>query len=257
MNIFFISLPKSEDRRERLSKNLNEFNFIGTHIEGVDGRLLNNDEYKNLIADKLQIDPNKLTYEYFSNKSNFNCMERDINYIMSKVGCFLSHFLCLHQAVENNLSSLLILEDDSIIKKNLNFEYPYNSSVVYLGGTFYHKKVDPEYIKNRNSKFFKINSEYLTVYGGFGYFIPNREALLHLYSIYRRCFLDGKPKRKYCESGRLLAVVADRMLINYLQKEGNACVVNPQLITTDYEFPSTISDKPKYIKQQKNMSFTY
>jgi len=257
-NIFFISLKESTNRREALLENLNKFDLKATHIEAIDGRFLISEEYRLLVAEQLEIDPDKLTYEYFRSKSNFNCFERDINYIMTKVGCFLSHMLCLKNAIQHDLDSLLILEDDAIIKKQIEFEYPANyDGIIYLGGFFFQKKSDIDYFKNKNSKYFNINSNFLTVFGTVSYFLPSKNTILDLYNIYKRCFLDGKPKRYYSYEGRLLACPADRMLINYYQKTNNSIMINPQLVEANMEFVSTICDKPKYLKQQRNFSKEY
>lgn len=259
MNIFYINLDKSTDRKEKLENNLNKFNLKYNRISAIEGMRLFEVDYRKEISELLNIDINKLTPEYLSSKSNFNTYDRDINSILPKVGCFLSHFKALHHAIQNNLDNILILEDDAIIE-DLRFHYPPNASIVYLGGFFKHKpERDPYYAYNKNAKYFYINSKYLTVFSTVAYYLPNRKCIEHLYNIYRRTLLNGKPKRNYNDNiiSRLIACPSDRMLINYLQKIGFAVVTQPQIVKPDIELKSTICNKQKYIKQQLKLKLEY
>ena len=259
MNIFYINLDKSTDRKKQIENNLDKFNLKYNRISAIDGLKLFEEDYRTEIGELLDIDIEKLSPEYLSNKSNFNTYDRDINSILPKVGCFLSHFKALHNAIQNNLENILILEDDAVIE-NLDFAYPPNASVVYLGGFFKHKpEKDLYYEHNKKSKYFYINSKYLTVFSTVAYYLPNRKAIQHLYNIYRRTLLDGKPKRYYNENiiSRLIACPSDRMLINYLQKEGFAVVSQPQIVKPNTELASTICNKKKYISQQKKLKLEY
>ena len=259
MNIFYINLDKSTDRKEQIENNLNKFNLKYNRISAIEGLKLFEEDYRKEISELLDIDIEKLTPQYLSSKSNFNTYDRDINTILPKVACFLSHFKTLHHAIQNNLENILILEDDAIIE-NLEFSYPPNASIVYLGGFFKHKpEKDSYYEHNKKSKFFYINSEYLTVFSTVAYYLPNRKCIEHLYNIYRRTLLDGKPKRKYNDNTitRLVAAPSDRMLINYLQKEGLAVVSQPQIVKPNTELKSTICNKQKYIKQQLKLKLEY
>ena len=259
MNIFYINLDKSTDRKKQIENNLDKFNLKYNRISAIDGLKLFEEDYRTEIGELLDIDIEKLSPEYFYSKSNFNVQDRDISTILPKVGCFLSHFKALHNAIQNNLENILILEDDAVIE-NLNFSYPPNASIVYLGGFFKHTpELDPYYEHNKKAKYFYINSKYLTLFSTVAYYLPNRKTIEHLYSIYRRTLLDGKPKRKYTDNTitRLIACPSDRMLINYLQKEGFAVVSQPQIVKPNTELASTICNKKKYISQQKKLKLEY
>jgi GR25 family glycosyltransferase involved in LPS biosynthesis len=130
--IYCVNLPSRPDRRQNA---INQFNKIGLKgyqfFNAIDGRELN------LKAGSAFLNP-------------------------AMVGCYLSHYLIIREAIENNYESILVFEDDInfIVGAATFLDYaiptvPADWEFIYLGYTVY-----PKEIKNT-----KILSDYWAIPG--------------------------------------------------------------------------------------------
>ena len=252
VNICYINLDKDVDRNVEF---LNRLEKVGlkeqaTRISGINGMYLESQEYRNEVADDLGVDESKLRPEYWLSRKNFISLSRDLNNILPRVGCYLSHLKLLKHAYQSDMNSLLVMEDDAYPLPTVvdTFEYPSDDAdIIYLGGTFSHEVPG---VNTSKEKFVKIDTNVLKLYGTFAYFIPNREKIKELYTVFKSTFLDGVGKRISTDwrSGnvRLIAQNADRVLVNHYQKNGNCYVINPITISHDDNGKSTIGNKKRY-----------
>lgn len=242
-NIKIISLKRQNLRREMLIKTWKNHKY--SIIDGIDGIRLSNSDYREKIANELEINEFCLTSSWLMNRSNFKTMSKRLNFILPRFGLFLSWIKCLKVAIDENLDHLLILESDSTPKVNnlhdLDFYIPKDAGLIYLGGSIpYEKKID----LNKLYQQWKINTNYLKIYGTFGILIPSKEKIHELYRVLKSVFLDDKSydKHKYWKSGniKLRCQAIDIFLINHYQKN-NECYINlPTLIDHPYNNSSTI-----------------
>ena len=155
MNIVFINLNRAKDRNNNMINYFTSNNINYTRIEAIDGvKLFNDEEYRVKISNLLDIPINKLNPDYFMIKSNFMCLEREIDIIMNKVACNLSHFYATKIALDHNWDNILIFEDDIIFNENFNLNLsniPENCDILYLGGNIRTFKNDPDY-NQKNKK---------------------------------------------------------------------------------------------------------
>ena len=254
LNIYYINLKRSPDRNKYMKQYFEKYNIKATRIEAVDGTLFDDKNYIKKLSTLLNIPIEKLNKDYFLKKSNFNCLEKEEKFIMTRVGCMLSHYLAIKTAYDNNLDNILILEDDIIINEDLNKWYnsiniDFECDMLYLGGNIKHINTDPYFDENKKKKFIKINSNYTKIFGTQGYFLHSKESINKLYSILSRCFIDGKANKKNIKHpNRILAGLIDRMYVNYVQPDNKCYLVNPCVLKHNFDFESTISDKPDYTK---------
>jgi len=262
MNIVFINLNRAKDRNNNMINYFTSNNINYTRIEAIDGvKLFNDEEYRVKISNLLDIPINKLNPDYFMIKSNFMCLEREIDIIMNKVACNLSHFYATKIALDHNWDNILIFEDDIIFNENFNLNLsniPENCDILYLGGNIRTFKNDPDYNQKKQKKFINIDTNYIKVLGCQGYYLPNLLSIKKIFSLYSRCFIEGKPRKKNTkEPNRVLMCITDVMYSNYIQTDGNCYLLNPSIIKHNLDFSSTISYKPSYIKSMKNHVHTY
>lgn len=261
MNILYINLDRAEDRNKTMINYFNLHNLNYIRIEAIDGIKLNYDNnYRIEISNLLNIPVEKLSPNYFLKKQNFMCLERDIDIIMNKVACSLSHYYAVKTALDNNFKNILILEDDIIFDENLNLnlnDIPDNCDILYLGGWIKHTKKDPNYLQNKTQQYIKINNEFIKVWGGFSYYLPTVESIYNIYSLHQRCFIDGKPRKKNIEEpNRVLMFITDCMYVNYIQKK-NCYLLNPPLFLPNRNLSSSISYKKSYKNIQNKLLDCY
>lgn len=232
--IFYINLESNIERKETFQKNLNSLRLTGHRIDGVHGLRLFSNSYVDKIATLLDIPHEKLKPNYFTNRKNFSTLSRDVNIILPKVGCLLSHLSVLKKAYDEQIDNCLILEDDAVLLPDIlkrNIEVPEDADICYLGGTFRHNMIT-DY--QSDIEIIKIKSEQLSIFGTFAYYLPSKKSIKDLYRVTRSIFLSGKSKKKSPDwrSGqvRLMAGAYDRFLINHFQKNGNCYISNPILI---------------------------
>ena len=91
-NIVYINLDSRPERAESIEEQLKQNNLKATRISGINGKKLRDKNYRKKIANQLDVDDsNKLSPEFWMNRSNFKTMIKKEDPILGRVGCFLSH----------------------------------------------------------------------------------------------------------------------------------------------------------------------
>lgn len=98
LHIFIVSLQQDVEKRETISKILNDFNLDFTFIDAVYGRELPN-EYLDALR----------------NKSFGKLVDRGFPATPGEIGCTLSHLKAYQQVIDRGLEWACILEDDAIL----------------------------------------------------------------------------------------------------------------------------------------------
>ena len=101
INIFIISLKYSNERRNKILKEIKKYGYNAIVIDAVDGK------YNNL----------KLREEYNSIMSKI-LSRRDM--LSTEIGCFLSHIKTYEKIINLNSDINLILEDDCLFNDEIN-----------------------------------------------------------------------------------------------------------------------------------------
>ncbi|XP_003706615.1 glycosyltransferase 25 family member [Megachile rotundata] len=110
-NIYMINLLRRPERRERMYKLFKELGIKVETIDAVDGRTLNESVLNTLGV--------KMMPEY-ADPYHHRPMT------MGEIGCFLSHYIIWNEVIENNLKSVIVLEDD------VRFEPFFRQKVNYI-----------------------------------------------------------------------------------------------------------------------------
>lgn len=100
LHIFIVSLQQDVEKREIISKILNDFNLDFTFIDAVYGRELPN-EY----------------LDYLRKKSSGILVDRGFPATPGEIGCTLSHLKTYQEVIDRGLEWACILEDDAILDK--------------------------------------------------------------------------------------------------------------------------------------------
>jgi GR25 family glycosyltransferase involved in LPS biosynthesis len=95
--IFVINLERRPDRLDRFKELSDKIGFEYDIFYAVDGKSIDKDSL--IEGRKLQIESNEI-YRSFD------------DYFLGQLGCILSHIRLLKHCRENNIKSVLILEDD-------------------------------------------------------------------------------------------------------------------------------------------------
>tara|TARA_R110001592_G_scaffold176803_2_gene416867 strand:- start:683 stop:1528 length:846 start_codon:yes stop_codon:yes gene_type:complete len=243
-----INLPQSVKRKETVATRLLE-NF-DSHIvlEAVDGARLRDSLYSEKIGKILDIPSYKVHSSYFMDRKNFQSYNRDQNIILAKAGCFLSHMVAINFAINENLSNILILEDDfKILNKNIkNIEIKPDSLITYFGGQSTTEVPD-------NDGFLSLENYELL--GTYGYGVGCSNQLKTLFNLMKSCFNDGIGRIKLKDDfnpkkDRLKMMSIDLFYKKFIHSK---CVlVCPPCIGHDDEVESTISNTKKYKKRYGN-----
>ena len=252
-NIIYLNLDKRTDRRKLMEDQLNKYKIEANRISAINGKKLKNKEYRLKISKQLKIPEEKLRVSYWMNRSNFKTMICQTDLVLGRVGCFLSHLKIMKYAIDNNLTNILVLEDDvNFIKDNINnnIEPPEDADICYLGGMFWHLKEEPEKILNQ---WIKINPNLLKILCTYSYLIHNKKTILDIYNLCMSCFIDGKghDKSPLWRKGimKMRAQSIDFTYINYFQKLGTCYIINPVMFYHNEDMTSDIS--PQYGKSAK------
>ena len=243
MITLFINLEKSATRREIMINQLNKKFGYCIIVEGINGLQLKNEEYRIKISKELEIPVEKLHPDYYLSRKNFQCLSKDLNKILPKVGCFLSHLKVLKIAKDNNWNKILILEDDiSILNINLqNIENKKKFDMIYLGAVT-KQKID---ISWEQKGYFHLNQ--LEINGTFAYFINQQEIISKIYTAMRSCYKNGIQKMKYDVDCRLRLCAVDIFYRRYFHN--NSIVLYPPQIAHNDDLISTIDQSKKYKKR--------
>lgn len=251
--IIYINRKNDKQRNIEILNNLKKLGLEknSIRVEAIEGKKLKETKYRKKIADLLKVSEQKLKPEYWHSRKNFRTLTRDINIILPRIGCYLSHYYAALLAKQNNMEDVLILEDDAILLPNsLNdFRVPSDADIIYLGGTFAFEKE----IKKKTGKIIKIDSNNLKLYGMFGYFIPSKSKIEDICNVLGAVFLDGGAKLKHEEwrSGkiRLMGQNNDRLFVNFFQKYGCCYFLNPVCIYHKMEEDKSTLGNKKYSKR--------
>ena len=236
MNPLVINLPRSLDRLSTVESRLKPYFDSYQLIVGIDGSMLRQDDYREEVAKELNISSDKLKLSYFMDRKNFQSYTRDEDKILNKVGCYLSHLKAIKFAVDNNLTNVLILEDDFSMNENI-LKVDLNDSpelITYLGGAV--KPPIPPVING----YFKLDN--YDLYCTFGYLIKNKSSMVYILSLLYSGFNEGVGRIKLKEGfnpleDRLKLMAIDLFYRKFLFQK---CIcIYPAAISHEY-FPHTI-----------------
>jgi GR25 family glycosyltransferase involved in LPS biosynthesis len=248
MNPLIINLPRSLDRKSTIEERLKPYFDNYQLIEGIDGSMLRQDDYREEVAKELNISSDKLTPLYFMDRKNFQSYTRDESKILNKVGCFLSHLKAIKFAIDNDLTNVLILEDDFTMNENIT-KVDLNDSlefITYLGGS-----VKPPIPPVKNG-IFKL--EFYDLYGTYGYLIKTKSAMDYILSLLYSGFNEGIGRIKLKKGfnpleGRLKLMAIDLFYKKFLhansfytEHDGCYCLY-PAAISHEYLYKSLIDNK--------------
>ena len=196
--IIWINLPVSKIRREQIEKISMHIEEPHMLIEAVDGLRLQNLNYRSKVSEELNIDQNKLNPSYYHNRKNFQSQSTNIKKILPKVGCYLSHLSALKTALDLELDSVIILEDDAVpqldLIDSLKKYKGIDSDVVYVGG---HSKKLPDKISGGF-----ISCTEFNLFGTYGYMLPTPEAIKKIFPLLKSTFNDTEKKKPETKKGQ-------------------------------------------------------
>lgn len=243
--IIWINLPESNMRRAKIIEISRHIEGPHMQIEAVDGLKLQNLNYRSKVSEELNIDKNKLTPTYYHNRKNFQSQSTNIKKILPKVGCYLSHLSALKTALDLELDSVIILEDDAVpqldLIDSLKKYKGMDRDVIYLGGIC--KKL-PDKISGGF-----LSCQEFDLFGTFGYWLPSQQAIKKVYNLLKSTFNDTEKK---CLKLRKPSSIPMCMAIDKFYKKFlhyNSICVYPPLVKHNDELESTI-DKSKYYKKR-------
>ena len=247
--ILYINLKRDVKRRSVLENDLREIDAKFKRVDAVYGKDLYDNNFRKSIAKKLGVNEKQLHPDFWFNRSNFKTMDNNKNSILSKVGCYLSHLLALKTAMKLGYDRVLILEDDAmpLINAFSSFSIPKNADLFYLGGAYIH---DPEKTFYSTKKNISIDTDKFKIVCAFAYIVPNKKTIKSIYKLFMSVFEEGKGHDKPDDwknnTIRLRAQTADFMLINFVQKLGNAYMINPPMFATREFESNIINNRSKY-----------
>ena len=228
--VLYINLEKDKKRKVVLENDLKKLKMNFKRIDAVYGKNLYNDKYRKDLAKFLGVHETKLHPNYWLDRTNFKTMSLNVNNVLARVGCYLSHVKSIKYALDNNYDRLFMMEDDAcpLINFYEDFPVPKDAEMIYPGGYFIKRdQYDDEY----QSSLIPINTEEFKLAGTYSYLLPNKKSIETAHRVLMSVFLNGKGHDKDPDwrSGnvRLRATNIDFMYINYFQKNGNTYVMNP------------------------------
>ena len=152
--IFVISLPRASDRRDAISKHLQDLGLEFKIIEAVDGVQLADSECTSLLAN-------------------------GVTYIRGVIGCYLSHIRLYEKIIQENLPVALVLEDDA--RLNPDIVLAIRKGIDYLD--FDYCLLDCDDVSETTPVFYDLDTRQ-TLTSGFPVYETNvGPALLHAYLI--------------------------------------------------------------------------
>jgi GR25 family glycosyltransferase involved in LPS biosynthesis len=235
LNILYINLDRRPERRQNIENELQRLGLSGTRISGVDGLQMPQEEV-----------------DFWMKKTNFNTMTRQVDKVMAKVGCLLSHIKALKYAIDNGFNNVLILEDDAkFLIKDSNFilKIPSECDIYYLGGLFWWKTSETpltdydieDMVKNnilpdltfenvRDNNYYQnkiqILPKFFRIACTFGYVLHSKDNIKYIYNT----LINSKQK------------AVDMMYVTYVQKDDNCYIINPPILVQSDAFESDVTD---------------
>tara|TARA_B110000211_G_C14083005_1_gene555442 strand:+ start:2683 stop:3537 length:855 start_codon:yes stop_codon:yes gene_type:complete len=247
--ILYINLKRDVSRRTILENDLRQIDATFKRVDAVYGKDLYDNAFRKKIAKKLGVHERQLHPEFWFNRSNFKTMDNKQNSILSKVGCYLSHLIALKTAMDSGYDKVLILEDDAmpLINAFSAFSIPKNADLFYLGGGYIHNTSSTFTSKKKT---IRIDTDKFKIACTHSYIVPTKENIKNIYKLFMAVFLEGKGHDKPDDwknnTIRLRAQTSDFMLINFVQKLGNAYILNPPMISTREFESNIINNRSKY-----------
>ena len=110
--IFVINMPRSKERWEYISAQLDKLDLPYERVDGVDAQMLSADEMS----------------KYYSFAKNRKIFAKPLG--IGEIGCYIAHVNCWHKVVEQNLDFGIILEDDVSLDGN------FPDSIKFLSSNF-------------------------------------------------------------------------------------------------------------------------
>ena len=250
MNIFYINLDKSVERKNYMEQQASKKGLDINRISGIYGLDLLNQKYREKVSNILNINERYLQTNWLLSRSNFKTMSCDINYILPRFGLYLSTIKLLQQAKASGFNNCVVLEDDSIILDEIVVPNIENADIIYLGATFQGERYS-------NEKIIKVHPDKIKLYGTFAYYVNDIDSML---KVLLAPFQDGKAydKNPGWRSGtiKLRCQNIDSFLKNYYQKYGDCYFLNPAIVEHPVENISTINKK-QYNYGKNNLRFKY
>jgi glycosyl transferase family 25 len=157
--IFVINLDRSQKRRSRIVKMLEEYKYNFEIISAVDGYSLSEEEKSQYSAESSQ-----------------NALNREL--VPGEIGCALSHIKVYKRILDEDWDSAIVLEDDATIEGDIESalslikDNEQTNDLVFLG---HRGNTIPSFWYRKNAKNIKLAPVVNLPYGAFGYWL-NRKA---------------------------------------------------------------------------------
>ena len=196
--ILYINLDRRLDRRLHITQQFKKNNLVGMRIPAIDGRSLINIEKYNLQT-----------------RYNTRPLIRQ-----GMIGCYLSHLEALRLAIQLNLETVLIVEDDIEIISTDIPTLPEDCEIAYLGGSYWKGKEEYQIAKKGWNR---IKSNNLI--GAYAYIIKGQKNIQNIYNSIK---LD-----------KFKAI--DIMYKNIIQPRGKSYYLNPVAILQSFKLKSDIN----------------
>jgi len=190
------------------------------------------DRHKNL---KLKID---FDFETFFGVDGRYIDKKDSIWTHGQMGCTMSHIKLYKHIIDNNIQSVLILEDDAIMQHNISniSEYmsqlPTDWGMLYLG--WRSRNISP----NHNKNWFKMNMESFRIIEGTHAIALQLDFVKQMYEFNKNCIYT-----------------ADGAYTEIVKQMGKDCyLVTPKVFDNDNS-PSLTEEVDKYMRGDKNTIF--
>jgi len=248
MKFVYINLRRKKDRAKTFVDTIFE------RVEACDGLKLKEDKYRKIWADKVGIDEAILTEKWLMNRSNFKTLSNKFDYVLKRVGCYLSHLYALIMAEEQ---PILILEDDAqalqqVTKESLNnLLKDTEKEITFLGCAFhgYHKY-------DLTNPFINITTQHIT--GAFSYYVKNPKNIVR---VLKSVFQENKKsydKNKDWYSGKIKMRMRpiDEMYLLF-NSNNMSCFLMPLIYTHPYEANNSDINNQGKAYEYKKLAITF
>ena len=237
-NCYYINLAESTERDNYMQNQLSKKNININRVQAFRGSYLKEPVYQGLVSALLEIDKKFLTQDWLLNRSNFKTLSMDIDYILPRFGLYLSTLRALIQAQNDGHKSCVIMEDDCIIKGQIEIPEIEDADIIYLGATFSGQKYT-----DGDKKIIKVDPKKIKLFGTFAYYIKDIKSMIRVLKSPFQIGKKGFDKHTDWRSGhiKLRCQNIDNFLKNYYQKYGNCYFLNPSPVIHPHDNISTIN----------------
>jgi len=108
--IFVITLPQATQKQMHIRERMQSLNIPFEFIEGVDGRLLSEEELRKVFDKKKSYN----YYKWYRNRTRGAGIELS----RGEIGCTLAHRKVYQKMVDENIDSAIVLEDDVFVTED-------------------------------------------------------------------------------------------------------------------------------------------